>query len=219
MKNILLGGVAAIVAALIVAYGMIWAGAISFAADEPHSDDLTRLIGWARERAIAKASADISAPHNLSDPERIRHGAGNYDAMCADCHLTPGAEESEIRKGLYPVPPNLSLVLAGADSEHADARRFWIIKHGIKGSGMAAWSRGGMDDEAIWNLVAFLRQLPQLSKPAYAELVAHSGGHSHSGLGQDEHEPPSRPAALDEPASSEVHHPHTHDHAHERHSH
>ncbi len=222
MNKFITGGLLAIVAVLVTAYGTFQAGAISFAADEPHSHTVLNLIGWAREQTIAKASSHITVPQNLANPERIRHGAGNYDAMCADCHLAPGNDDTEIRKGLYPVPPNLSHASTDADSDRTDARRFWIIKHGIKGSGMAAWSKGGMDDESIWNVVAFLRQLPQLSGPAYAELVAHSEGHSHIGLEHNAHGRTPRPPASDESASSEgtnSQHRHAHDHTHEQHSH
>ncbi len=62
------------------------------------------------------------------------------------------------------------------------ARQFWIIKHGIKASGMPAWSKGGMEDEAIWDLVAFLQKLPGLTATDYKALVASSEGHSHGGL-------------------------------------
>lgn len=222
MNKIITGGLLAVLAALVTAFGILLAGAVSFAADEPHSEATLKLIGWARDRAIDKASSNIKVPQDLADSERIRRGAGNYDAMCADCHLTPNDEDSEIRKGLYPIPPNLSVASTATDSDRIDARRFWIIKHGIKGSGMAAWSKGGTDDESIWNLVAFLRQLPQLSKPAYTELVAHSEGHSHSGMAHDTHGNMPDVSAADNSAPTEEsrsQHQHSENHTHAGHSH
>lgn len=187
MKKILAGILAGILGATTVGifttYGLAQSGVIDFAADEPHSEPVAGLIAWARERSIARASSDVAVANNLSDPERIRRGAGNYDAMCAQCHLGPGLEDSEIHKGLYPAPPNLSIVNKGLESERGAARRFWIIKHGIKGSGMPAWSKGGMDDAAIWDMVAFVNILPGLSPEVYRSLVATSDGHSHAGLG------------------------------------
>ncbi len=57
---------------------------------------------------------------NLS---RWKHGhffdTGNYDAMCAQCHLGPGLGDSEIHKGLYPAPPNLSIINKNLDSAHS----------------------------------------------------------------------------------------------------
>ncbi|HEY1141414.1 MAG TPA: cytochrome c, partial [Lysobacter sp.] len=111
---------------------------------------------------------------DLQDPARIAHGAGNYDAMSTGCHLKPGAEPTELSKGLYPAPPNLSQQTVAA------AEAFWAIKHGVKASGMPAWGKS-MDDAYIWNMVAFLQQLPKLDAVQYQALVARSGGHSHGG--------------------------------------
>jgi len=103
--------------------------------------------------------------------------------MCANCHLSPGVENTEIRQGLYPIPPNLALKRDHAtQSDSMAARQFWIIKHGIKASGMPAWSKGGMDDQAIWDLTAFLNVLPNLSSEQYRQHVAASDGHSHAGM-------------------------------------
>jgi hypothetical protein len=94
--------------------------------------------------------------------------------MCVTCHLSPDAAATEMSKGLYPAPPNLSKHPVGP------AEAFWVIKHGIKASGMPAWG-GSMDDEFIWNMSAFLQKLPKLDKAGYQALVASSDGHSHGG--------------------------------------
>lgn len=189
MNKILIGALATVL--LGTGTGLIVAGSglIDVGADTLHSPVVFQALSFARERAIARRLADITAPADLADPERIRRGAGNYDAMCVNCHLAPGLPDSEIRLGLYPAPPNLSDKLpAGRDSRHP-ARDFWIIKHGIKASGMPAWSKGGMEDKAIWDLAAFLQQLPTLSNAAYLQLVASSDGHSHGGIDQHPHQP------------------------------
>lgn len=183
------------------------------AADKPHGPAVHRLIEWAREQSIARRAADIVPPDDLSDAGRIRRGAGNYDAMCANCHLSPGIEDSEIRKGLYPTPPNLSKPTNAADSDRTDARRFWIIKHGVKASGMPAWSKGGMEDEAIWDLTAFLKIMPSLSLEEYRRQIEASDGHSHGGL--EEH-------GTETENNSTAEHPHNtkpHSHKHSTHKH
>ena len=129
--------------------------------------------------------------------------------MCVGCHLSPGVDDSEIRKGLYPAPPNLSSANAAAEASSGDSLRFWTIKHGIKGSGMPAWAKGGMDDEAIWDLTAFIKVLPKLSAKEYQAEVAASEGHSHAGMAPD-------PAAP-QPAPGHTHEGHSH--SHHKHSH
>lgn len=183
MKKILLTALAIPACAAAMIGGLLYAGVPEPAADAPHGAMVHRLIEWARERAIARRVAGIVAPADLSSPERVRRGAGNYQAMCAGCHLAPGGGDSEIRLGLYPSPPDLTREAAGADTGgRTDARRFWIIKHGIKASGMPAWSKGGMDDATIWDLTALVKALPDMSAQDYRRQVEASAGHSHSGV-------------------------------------
>lgn len=152
----------------------IWSGAYNIAADEPHWPLTERVMETLRDRSIAERASDIAVPR-LEDESLIRAGAGNYDAMCAGCHLKPGVENTEQSVGLYPAPPNLA-----RKPVDDPAAAFWVIKHGIKMSGMPAWGES-MEDEYIWGMVAFLRQLPDMSADHYDELVEASGGHRHGG--------------------------------------
>lgn len=163
----------AVILAGAAAGALVWSGAYDVGADAAHTRPVHALLQTIRERSIAARAQDLQVP-DLSDPARIRQGAGNYHAMCMGCHLAPGMPESELSRGLYPAPPDFS-------STPVDpAVAFWVTKHGIKGSGMPAWGRS-MGDEYIWNLVAFLQQLPDLDADGYAALVASSGGHDHGG--------------------------------------
>ena len=199
MKKILLGALGVLALGSATALGLLQAGVIDVSADTPHSPAVHRLIEWAREQSIARRTVDIVPPADLSDAGRVRRGAGNYAAMCANCHLFPGVEDTEIRKGLYPIPANLAKPAETADSRRTDARRFWIVKHGIKASGMPAWSKGGLEDEAIWDLTAFLKVMPSFSPEEYRRQVEASEGHSHGGV--EEHDAK----------------PHTHTHAAHKH--
>ncbi|HEY0661279.1 MAG TPA: cytochrome c [Lysobacter sp.] len=172
-KTVLAIAVVAIVAVGGVA-ASLYSGAYNVAADDPHTRPVHALLETARERSIAARARQLQAPADLGDPARIRQGAGNYEAMCTGCHLSPGSGPTELSKGLYPAPPDLTRTTVPVDEA------FWVIKHGIKASGMPAWGRS-MDDDYIWNMAAFLQQLPKLDKAAYVALVASSGGHSHGG--------------------------------------
>lgn len=187
MKKLLLSLLVLVSASLAGGVWFISSGFVDVAADNPHSPFIFNLISWVRDAAITRESSLISPPSDLFDAIRIRRGAGNYAAMCAGCHLIPGTRDSEIRQGLYPQPPNLSLPPAADDLAKLDARRFWIIKHGIKASGMPAWGLGGMSDRDIWDLTAFLKVLPNLSATQYHQLVAASDGHVHEGMEHEHH--------------------------------
>lgn len=218
MKSFISG----IVFAALVAIGggavMLFGGFINVAADEPHHPLVFNLLDTARERAIAHHADGITVPADLDDSERVRKGAGNYAAMCADCHLSPGVGESEIRLGLYPTPPNLARAGEDGAAPLAPAEAFWVIKHGIKASGMPAWGRGGMNDDDIWNLVALLKALPVMGLAEYRAWVNSSDGHAHGGQPAEEHDH-GHGGGVDMPAQDHEGPPaHTHDegtpHAH-----
>lgn len=179
MKRFMMGVLTTLVIGVAVGVAVVYTGMLDVSADTPHSQFVYRMIDMAREQSISRSARDLNVPANLADAERIRRGSGNYAAMCVGCHLAPGKSDSEIRMGLYPQPPDLSK--PGVTGEEAAARQFWIIKHGIKASGMPAWSKGGMEDEAIWDLVAFIQKIPALSSGQYLALVESSEGHSHGG--------------------------------------
>ncbi|WP_394541290.1 cytochrome c [Lysobacter enzymogenes] len=170
-----LGG--ALLGAGAVGAATLWSGVYDVGADAPHTRPVYAVLEYARERSVAARAGALAVPADLDDAERVRRGAGNYAAMCAGCHLTPDAGPSELSRGLYPAPPNLS------QREVDAASAFWTIKHGIKASGMPAWG-GSMDDAHLWDLVGFLGRLPSLDAQGYRELVARSDGHSHGG-GED----------------------------------
>ena len=164
--------VVALVVAAAAAFALfVISGAYNFAADEPHTSIVSSVLETMRERSIESRASGVTVP-DLADDARIARGAGNYEAMCSGCHLAPGVVESELSKGLYPAPPNLSKETVEAGSA------FWVVKHGIKASGMPAWGKS-MGDDDVWDLVAFLRRLPALDQAGYAALVDRSGGHHH----------------------------------------
>jgi mono/diheme cytochrome c family protein len=159
---------------LVAIGGYVWSGTYNVAADDPHWGPTHAALEMVRTRSIASRASDLKVPADLLDPARVRQGAGNYAAMCAGCHLAPGMAETELSKGLYPAPPNLSRTQVEAGAA------FWVIKHGIKASGMPAWGKS-MEDEYIWNMAAFLQELPKLTPETYRALVDSSEGHSHGG--------------------------------------
>lgn len=166
------------VAALLLVGSLLWSGVYNMAADDAHWPPVQAVLTVLRERSIAVRAVKLEVPADLASAERRRLGAGNYHAMCAGCHLQPGVASSELARGLYPSPPALTQSRASSP-----ARDFWIIRHGIKASGMPAWGRS-MSDEHLWNLTAFVQELPSLSATDYRQRVAASDGHAHGG-GED----------------------------------
>jgi len=142
----------------------IYSGVYNIGADDHHIKPVFNILQKLRDRSIEARSQHIKVP-NLDDPTLILKGAGQYAAMCTGCHLAPGIKHSEIRPGLYPLPPNLSL--HKGDPKY----NFWVIKHGIKMSAMPAWGFSH-DDATIWSMVAFLQKMPNLTPAEYKAIVA-----------------------------------------------
>lgn len=172
LKLILLLSVIGICSAAAVMYS----GIVNVAADEPHSDFVYWILEETRENSIAKAAENIAVP-DLTEPELLLSGGVDYEFMCASCHLKPGQRESDMSLGLYPAPPNLALSAKLGDENKPNAeiaidrKNFWVIKHGIKASGMPAWGKTH-DDQRIWAMVAFIKRLSSLTPEQYQVLTA-----------------------------------------------
>jgi len=165
----LIGTVAAVaLLGAVVATGLIYMGSFDVAADKPHSEPVFWLMNTVRDRSVAIRAAGIPVPSDLADAKRIASGAAQYDEMCSLCHLAPGMKRTEISRGLYPRAPELR-----RKSDLTPAQQFWVVKHGLKMTGMPAWGVTH-DDELLWDIVAFLRKLPDLSPSDYQAIVKSS---------------------------------------------
>lgn len=162
-----------VIAALLVGIGgFVYLGMYNIAADEKHWQLTERFLNIVRERSVTARASRISDMPELENADLISNGAGQYAEMCVECHLAPGRRESALRQGLYPIPPDLTKF----DGEPRAA--FWIIKHGIKMTGMPAWGPSH-DDATIWSIVAFLRKLPSLDTAAYKRMTGAAAPDEH----------------------------------------
>jgi hypothetical protein len=70
-----------------------------------------------------------------------------------------------------------------------DGEIFYIIKNGVRFTGMPAWGdpESSTDDESNWKLVHFIRHLPKLTPHEIQEMERlNPQGHEHEGGGEDE---------------------------------
>jgi mono/diheme cytochrome c family protein len=161
----------ALLALVGVASILIYAGVYNIAADTPHTQPVYWLLNTVREQSIAVRAAGVVVPSDLADQKRVARGAGQYAEMCSGCHLAPGMKRTEISRGLYPRAPELR-----RGSDLSPAEDFWVVKHGVKLTGMPAWGVTH-DDELLWDVVAFLRKLPELTAEQYQALVKSAPSH------------------------------------------
>ena len=155
------------------------------------------LLTTVREESIERRSAGIEIP-DLAARAMITRGFQSYRDMCAGCHGKPGGAPSPLAQGLNPPPPDLS------DPEYKESTRevFWVVKNGIRMTGMPGWGATHSDD-ALWDIVAFVNALPGITPAEYRAMESESPeGHHHS----HEHQADAGNASLHTPM--EDHHTH-----------
>ena len=207
--RLVIATVAVVVGLLLLAGAvLIYSGAYYVGADKPHWSVTTWLLTQARNRSIRSHGSDIAVPATLGDPASIVAGVSHYSEHCAVCHGAPGVERDDLAQGLNPRPPNL----VDAARSYTPGELFWIIKHGIRMTGMPSW--GDHSDDELWATVALIEKLPGMTDQDYAKLVAVSrtqGGHRHDG---QETQPAPKPAGREHDHPPGHDHEHGHEHRH-----
>lgn len=167
MRILAVIGALAIVGAIAIAV-FVFGGYFNVAASEPDPSIVKWALTKVREASIDRHAHGLSAP-NLENPEIIRAGARAFSQRgCANCHGAPGVQWQKFSEGLNPDPPDLKEVA----HEHEPADLFWVIKNGIKMTGMPSFGAIGADDNEIWSIVAFVRKLPSVSEADFKAWTA-----------------------------------------------
>jgi mono/diheme cytochrome c family protein len=100
----------------------------------------------------------------------VQAGARAYtENGCTSCHGGPGVQPAKFSEGLNP-PPNLKTVIDELKPEQV----FWVIKNGIKMTGMPSFGadKPPVSDQAIWTIVAFLKKLSSVSDDDFKAWTA-----------------------------------------------
>ena len=130
------------------------------------------------ETAVARRMRAIAIPasaRSLTNPEpqnagTLRLGLEHFADHCAVCHANDGSGETDMGRGMYPRAPDMKLA---ATQDLSDGELFYIVEHGVRFTGMPAWSTGTADGEAAsWHLVQFIRHLPRLTESELDEMRA-----------------------------------------------
>lgn len=171
----------------VLAGGFGLSGLAPLAASDGHWGITNAILDFGMEQVVRTQSRWVpdEAPGGLS----LVESAGHYETACRFCHGAPG--EAPVPGLMTPSPPDL----AHAVQEWSDEELFWIVKHGVKFTGMPGWLSQQRDDE-VWSMVAFLRRYPDLDEEGYERLVFGGTGdealdgcarcHGEDGLGRDD---------------------------------
>jgi mono/diheme cytochrome c family protein len=157
------GVVLTILAAAGGGYAVLRAGLIPANADANAGPLETWAAHTSLDATIAREAPKGPNPVPLTDANLVA-GIDLYGQHCAICHGTAKGEASAspIAKGEYPAPPQLA---TNGVEDDPEGYSFWIIAHGIRWTGMPAW-RGTLNDEQIWTLALFLKNMDKLPPAA-----------------------------------------------------
>jgi cytochrome c553 len=156
------------IAAALMVGGLLFAasGVISIKASSGHWGVTAWLLNFVMRRSVKTHALPIDVPL-LDDEALVLKGAGHYEIGCRSCHGAPDlSQQLRIPEWMTPHPPNLSREV----SKWKPNELFYIVKHGVKFTGMPAWPAQTRDDE-VWAMVAFLLRLPSLTADDYRRLV------------------------------------------------
>jgi cytochrome c553 len=141
-------------------------GIMSIKASSGHWPITAWFLNFAMRRSVVTHSLGIKPPP-LDDPALVVKGATHYKIGCHPCHGGPDlSQQPRIPQWMTPHPPHLAREVPKWDAHEL----FYIVKHGVKFTGMPAWPAQQRDDE-VWAVVAFLLILPGLTADDYLRLV------------------------------------------------
>jgi cytochrome c553/cytochrome c5 len=154
------GGLLALAGFLVAASGLI-----PLRASSGHWAITEWLLRFGMKRSTATHSVAIKVPDDLNDHALVQKGAGYYEVGCRSCHGEPGMPLPGVAAHMLPKPPDLVPRIRESDPK----KLFYVVKHGMKFTGMPAWPSPQRDDE-VWAVIAFLLRYPELNAAEYRLL-------------------------------------------------
>jgi mono/diheme cytochrome c family protein len=130
------------------------------------------IINWAlvnvRVASINRHAID-NPQVSLDNPSTVPAGARAFAARgCLNCHGGPGVKWAKFTEGMTPYPPDLKDIA----KEREAPQLFWVVKNGIKMTGMPSFGSIGVSDKEIWTIVAFVKKLPTVSEADFKAWTA-----------------------------------------------
>ncbi len=127
-----------------------------FSAREQPTQVEAYLARHARRIASFRGAKELKNPLRRTELD-IAEARDHFADHCAICHANNGSGLTQINSGLYPPAPDMR---ERQTQDLTDGEIFYIIKNGIRFTGMPGW---GGEDEENWKLVLFIRHLPKLT--------------------------------------------------------
>ena len=168
MRRLLAGWVLGILTLPVIALAMAWCGLLPTYASAPPPAWEKAFSQMALNNYVARHAPHVSNPLPMTD-ETLLAGMKIFKDACAGCHGDPN-EASDYGASFYPNVPQF----AKNPPRLPDWQLFWIVRNGVRYSGMSAWDRQWHNDQAvsddhIWKVATFLSRLESLPPAVDAE--------------------------------------------------
>ena len=145
-----------ILTALVLGGIALFAFTFNMSALETPGETETWLATKAKRWFVARGvKREPPPPAPAWSHETVSSGEMTYGMSCANCHGKDGRTPLQLGLSMYPPVPGLGSPDVQA---YTDDELFWIIKHGVRHSGMPGFGRIHSDDD-IWRLVHYVRSL------------------------------------------------------------
>jgi mono/diheme cytochrome c family protein len=167
LLHILLG--AAIGIAVVVplgAFAFVKSGVYNVGSTSPHTKFTTWLTHETMIHSVKRQAKDVTAPSALSAAQVVA-GFCAYETHCVACHGAAAVARQQWVSGMEPQPP----YLLDVTRQFTPSQLFWIVRNGIKMTGMPSW-RNAMSDSETWAVVAWLETSTKLSPQTYVRWRA-----------------------------------------------
>jgi mono/diheme cytochrome c family protein len=152
---------------------IVRAGLYDVAASSSHTQWVHSLLETAMHHSVRWHARNMQPPptrrddtaHDATHDTASLRGAACYREHCLSCHGAPGIAPGPLSLGMQPLPGPL----VDAADKWALGEIYWIVLHGIKMSGMPAWSHR-LPEADLWAVARHVQQLGQWSPRDYAAL-------------------------------------------------
>ena len=146
---------------LVTALGIVALAQIRLDALQEPSRFEIALATRAKHILIRRSSREGIPPAPTNRQASIEEGDKLFGTECGACHGLDGNKLTDAGRWMYPRAAQLA---SHEVQQYSDRELFWIVKNGIRLSGMPAF--GNVEsDEHIWNLVHYIRTLPRSANP------------------------------------------------------
>ncbi|MBI3477112.1 MAG: cytochrome c [Acidobacteria bacterium] len=168
MRKLLTGWVLGVVTVPAVIFGTAWLGFLPTQAETAPPAWEKAFAQMALNNYVARHAPRTQNPLPLTD-ENLLAGMKIFRDGCAGCHGDPNGT-SDYGASFYPNVPQF----AKTPPRLPDYQLFWIIRNGVRYSGMSAFDQQWQNDAAvsdnnIWKVATFLSRLESLPPAVDAE--------------------------------------------------